>query len=310
MSGDNNVSGGSISPEDKKALDSFYKISADSFTDYVKDPENIKMIKSASTDVQDKFRDKCLKNSIDCTLDASGSFTPGSMAGQDKAPATIKEQTKSEPLPPPESGDIQYFDRQERIIGDRINTLDTRLLIDHDAGENHPGPWVEFCHGRDAETRKLMVERVPAKEEKILPYQVMHYRGSVVMDHNAVHSSNVLIGKERRMYVFDRFFFLNGKRFDRCALVEDRKHQAGLMYEKWVPKNTAQGFSAGKAYARVRRIPKTESPMYEVLGFKETDYRDLKRLFERYFLNRGDVIQDSDPALKELFRAMPLVATE
>lgn len=311
MSGDKQESReAQLSPEDKRVLDSFLRKGKDDFLAYMDDAENIKMVNTAGPEVQDKFLDKCRKHGFKSPIGPSQPFTPGSMAGQGEAPNIIKERAKSDPPPPPESGDIEYFTRFEESVGNRINTLDTRLIADPDATETHTGPWIEFCHGRDPETRKMLVEKIPAKEIKIMPEQVLRYRGSVVADHNAVHTGNILMGHERIGYVFDRFFIHNGQRYDRCALVENKIHQAGLVYEKWVPKEKTRGFKPGVAYARLRRLAKSENlPMYEVFGYKETDYRDLKRLFERHFLKRGDVIQDEDPALRELFRAMPLVST-
>ena len=201
--------------------------------------------------------------------------------------------TKSEPVPPPESGDIQYLSQQEWNIEEEISTLKSRLAIDPDAGEGHTGPFVDVCVGRDPETKKMRVVKMPARESQILPSQVMRYRGSVIQDKQSTHKADVLIGKQRHGYIFDRFFYHNKTKLARCALVEDRAHQAGLLYERVVDKVSR------RVFARIRRIKNTQDPMYEVIGASETDYRDLKRLYERHFLRRNDQ-GANDPALDKL----------
>jgi hypothetical protein len=134
----------------------------------------------------------------------------------------------------------------------------------------------------------------------------MRYLGNVVMDLNSVHTGNVIFQRRRFGYVFDRFFYHNNKKLARCCMVDDRIHQAGLVFEKFVHRK------AQRAMARIRRIPgQGDAPMYEVIGAKETDYRDLKRLYERHFLNRSDRIVVDDPAFTKLIEgAMPLIPTE
>ena len=211
-----------------------------------------------------------------------------------KAPVFLeKGLSKSEPAPPPESGDVVYLSKQEWDLQSEISTLSSRIMYDPDAGEGHAGPWIDSCVGRDPETKKLRVVKLPAREVRILPHQVMRFRGSVIQDKQSTHKADVLVGRQRYGYVFDRFFYHNKSKLARCALVEDRVHQAGLMYERAVDKLTR------KAFARIRRINNTQDPAYEVIGATETDYRDLKRLFERHFLRRNDQ-GANDPALDQL----------
>jgi hypothetical protein len=216
-------------------------------------------------------------------------------AKPEKAPAFLtKGLSKSEPTPPPESGDVQYLTKQEWNIEEEISTLKSRIVRDPDINaEKHSGPWVEVCVGRDPETKHLRVVRMPGREIEILPSQVMRYRGSVIQDRQSTHKADVLIGRQRHGYVFDRFFYHNKAKLARCALVEDRVHQAGLMYERVVDKLTR------KVFSRIRRIKGTQDPMYEVVGASETDYRDLRRLYDRYFLRRNDQ-GANDPALDQL----------
>jgi len=212
-----------------------------------------------------------------------------------KAPAFISQQAASVPPPAPESMDIVYLTQAEYSMGTEFNTLRTRLIQDPMVhSESHTGPWVEVCVGRDPETRKMRVVRLPAKLVPILPEQVIHYRGSVIMDKQAVRKEDVVIGGKRHGYIFDRFYEYNGKKYARCCLVDDRVHQAGLIYQKVINPKTR------RAEARLKRIPGGgDDPAYQVIGAKEQDYRDLKRLYERYFLGSNDRGMD-DPALGKL----------
>jgi len=301
MSGDKNISREAPTPDEGKILNSFKRLGKDRFLEFISDPEKLNAVKTASEETRKEFDDKCVKMSI--TDPFNRTFAPGSMA--QKAPATIKERDKSGPPKIPESQDVEYLNYQEITVEDEINTLRERLVEAPELG-NSANCFIERCMGRNPETNKLMVVRIPAKAEKILPGQVMRYLGNVVMDLNSVHTGNIVFQRRRFGYVFDRFFYHNNKKLTRCCMVEDRIHQAGLMYEKFVHRKSQ------KAMARIRRIPgQGDAPMYEVVGAKETDYRDLKRLYERHFLNRSDRIVVDDPAFTKLIEgAMPLIPTE
>jgi hypothetical protein len=206
-----------------------------------------------------------------------------------KAPEFIKNLSKSEPQKPPESQDIKYLSELEISVDRRINTLEFMLVEDPDLPNDWTGPFIERCVGRDKEDGRLQVVRIRARAVPIEPLMVMQYLGSVIRDKQAVHTTSVLLKSRRYGYCFDRFYIdpRNQKRFERCALVTDRIHQSGMMYEKIVDKRTR------KALARIRRQrgpmnQPVDDPMYRVIGASEGDYRDLKRLFERHFLKRGD----------------------
>ena len=82
-------------------------------------------------------------------------------------------------------------------------------------------------------------------------------------------------------------------------MIVNRIHQAGLMYERVVGKQSQRSFS------RIRQIKgfggqATGEPMYEVIGQKEGYYRDLKRLYDRHFLKRGNEELADDIGLKNL----------
>lgn len=218
-----------------------------------------------------------------------------------EAPAIISERSKSEPDKPPESDDIIYLTKEEVSIEEQIHTLDTVFIEDTEASSRtHMGPWIERCTGRDPDSKKLIVYTIPAKAMKIPPKQVLQYLGSVVMDRQAVHTATIVYpGRQRNGYVFDRFYYLNGKKEPRCCWIPNRIHMAGLLFEKVVDKKSR------KAFPRIRRIrghlgADTGEPMYKVLGAKETDYRDFKRLYERHFLKRGEEDLADDIGLKRL----------
>lgn len=300
MSGDKNISREApTTPDEGKVLNSFYKLGKDKFSNFMSNPDNLKSIQLSSREIQGKFDEKCTKMGVTNPL-TSNAFQPGS-----KAPAIIKERMKSDPPKPPESPDVEYLTHYEITVEDEINTLRERLVEAPELGSG-ANCFIERCMGRNPETNKLRVVRIPARSVKILPGQVMRYLGNVVMDLNSVHTGNIVFQRRRIGYVFDRFFYHNNKKLTRCCLVEDRIHQAGLMYEKFVHRKSK------KAMARIRRLPgQGDAPMYEVVGAKETDYRDLKRLFERHFLYRGDRMDFDDPAFKKLIEgAMPLIPTE
>jgi len=219
-----------------------------------------------------------------------------------KAPAIIKELDSSMPPKPPESQDVIWLTEAEAKTGFQFNTRKTMLVHDPMLPDSHAGPFIERCLGRDQNTRQLIMERLKAREVEILPEQMMRYRGNVVQDFNSVHTCFVVYNRRRWGYVFDAFFVYNGKKYDRCCLVLDRIHQAGLMYEKVVGKKTM------KAFSRIRQIKgfmgqATGEPMYEVIGQKEGYYRDLKRLYDRHFLKRGNEDLADDIGLKNLIGA-------
>lgn len=218
-----------------------------------------------------------------------------------KAPAVIKELSRSDPPPPPESQDVIYLSDMEVMLDKQINTLDYMLVPDQDLPQDWAGPYIERCLGRDVETKKLKIARIRAKKVPIEPWMVMQYLGSVIQDHQSVHTNSVVVQRRRWGYVFDRFYIdpRTKKRHERCCLVTDRIHQAALMYEKFVDKRSR------KPIARIRRIRGAmgqllDDPMYKVVGAGEADYRDLKRLFERNFLNKPQDELSDDIGLKLL----------
>jgi hypothetical protein len=218
-----------------------------------------------------------------------------------QVPAFIKQRSSSDPPKAPESQDVIYLSELEVALDKQINTLDFMLVPDPDLPWDWAGPFIERCVGRDPESHKMKIVKVRAKKVPIQPAMVMQYLGSVVQDHQSVHTNSVVISRRRWGYVFDRFYIdpKTKKRHERCCMVIDRVHQSALMYEKFVDKRSR------KPIARIRRIRGAmgqlmDDPMYRVIGAGETDYRDLKRLFERNFLNKPQDDLSDDIGLKLL----------
>lgn len=214
-----------------------------------------------------------------------------------QAPVYIEKLSKSIFEPIPLSNDVEFLTHEENMIGTQISTLDTILVRDPN-NRNPNGPWVHECKGRNPETHKLIIEKIPAKVVKVEPSQIVRYRGNVAADLNSVHTANFSLRGKRECYVFDRFFSYKGKRLERCCLVMDRIAQAGLLYEKKVSKKTFKGI------ARLKQIRangvETGKAMYEVIGAEEPDYRDLKRLFERHYMRKTEDDIADDIGLKSL----------
>ena len=210
-----------------------------------------------------------------------------------ETPSIIKSLNEGPPTLPPQSKDIEYLSYAEVVLQDEFNTLDEMLIEDID-NTSPNGPFIERCVGRNPENQKLRVVKFPAKAVKIRPDQVMQYLGPVTEDRQAVHSPSVVVHGRRVGYTFDRFFYHNGEKLARCCLVLDRVHQAGLMCEKVISKRR-------KAFPKIKTLAHSNrDAMYRVVGQKETYYRDLKRLYERHFIKRGDEELAEDIGLKNL----------
>jgi len=291
--------------EDRKLLHILQVKTEENFKPWLLDKENMETVNKASDEVQqaaEKKWNKYYPNEKMPTL-AEPNVIP-KFEDENKAPAFIKELSKSEMPKPPESQDVIYLSEQEVALGTRVNTLTEMLVHDPDLPDSHAGPWIERCVGRDPETKKLKVVRMKARWVQIEPWMVIAYLGNVVQDHMSVHTANVSYKKQRHGYVFDRFYVdpRNGKRYDRCCLVLDKIHQASLMYEKLVSKRTRKRFSAIKQI-RGPLGKATGNPMYKVIGANETDYRDLKRIFDRHFLFGPNEELADDIGLKLLINA-------
>ena len=224
----------------------------------------------------------------------------------DQAPAIISGLSKSDPPKPPESQDVEYLLYQEVVHGKEDNTLQFVHVPDHTIdGRTWSGPWTEVCIGTNSETGKKQVARIPARLREIPPNEMVQYLGSVVQDHQSVHTAIVPF-KGHHGYCFDRFYYWNQAKQPRCCWVPDQIHQAYLIYEK------AIHYRSRKPFARIRRIrgpagTVTAEVAYRVLlpkSQREGYYRDLKRLFERHFITREEDDLSEDIGLKILINGV------
>lgn len=307
MSGDENITGGSLTPDENKELfGAFIRLSGDEFKEWCGIPKNMTRMQRADSETKEAFEKKKEKFGVKLSVELKG--IDGILESK-KAPAVIDKLSSSERPKPKESGDVQYLSWAEKEAGGEFNTLSQRIVPDQDANPlTHAGPWIDFVKGRNEKSGHLMIEKLPGKWEDILPSEVLMYLGSVVEDHNSVHSAFVNYKKTRLGYVFDRFFAFNGKKYSRCCLVRDRIHQAGLIYEKYVPKNATKGD------VRVKRLKgegNANKMKYKLISGKEGDYRDLERLFIRHFLHKNDGLPQNDAALMSMLNEThPEVTTE
>jgi len=264
----------------------FQYIRSDEFSNWVQ--ENKAKIRLASPEIHQKLAQKWTKFYPDdpAPWEIEGEkdgwiLSPTEESLVTEAPAIISERSKSDPKPPPESKDVEYLTWEEvKVLGQEVHTLDY-VHIEDSNGDS----FIDRCVGKNQDTHKYMVVRVPARRVKIEPHQVMQYLGTVVKDHQAVHTGVAKTPHSRRAigYAFDRFYIHDGKKYARCCYVPNMVHQAYLLFEKIVDRRTR------KPRAIIRRQRTTfgqpsDSPVYKVLGVGEAHYRDLKRIFERNFL--------------------------
>lgn len=296
MSGDQ-TENGNESREAHNVRDEFIGLARKDFHAWGSDEVNINRMKLQAAEVQEAFGKKWSKMCVGEVNPLAGA--PIVPESKPEAPAIMKERSVSEKPMPPESPDIEYLAQEEVLLGDQISTLTTMLVPDENGKT-----FMERCVGRSNDaTRKLQVVRIPAREVVIEPHMVIQFLGNVVADLNAVHTGNVLYQKRRFGYSFDRFFKYDGKREARCCLVLDRVHQAGLVYEKWVDKQSRKPFPRIRQQSDPRTGQPTGAPKYRLIGAKETDYRDLKKLFVRHFLKlRREDLAD-DVGLQNLMQA-------
>jgi hypothetical protein len=199
-----------------------------------------------------------------------------------KAPIPAQEQ------PVQESGDRQAMANLERSLGKRIATLDFATIPDPEVRiETHAGPWIVYPLQKDPDNKNKWIEnRVPAKRIPIPPDEVLFYRGGVVRDHLSVHSATVVIGRERRIFIFDRFYVFEGKEYARCCWIPDIKWRAGVLFMKKIDRRSKKGV------AILKKLANSTEPAYKIVKAREYDYRDLKRWFERIWI-KGYQIDES-----------------
>lgn len=163
-----------------------------------------------------------------------------------------------------------------QMLQDQLNSVNFAFIPDENGKEKRKYPAY-----RDPEPphKMLYVERTLRKIE--VPHdEVVFYTHGVIMDRRTSHSDTVMIGNNRIGHVFDRTYTWNGRIYHRCAWIPDKVQRAGIMFCKKISRTTRRPVAVLKKY------PGTEEPQYRIVGGQEADYRDLKRIFERAFVNR------------------------
>ena len=141
---------------------------------------------------------------------------------------------------------------------------------------------------RDPEPPHKMIDVEYAMSKIEVPHEdVLFYTRGVIMDRNATHSDSVMIGNERRGFVFDRTYTFNDKLYHRCAYIPNRVERAGILFKKMIRNR--------RPVAVLKKLPgTTNEPAYQIIGGQEADYRDLRRIFERSFIRRNRGMEDDE----------------
>ena len=140
---------------------------------------------------------------------------------------------------------------------------------------------MKFPLMRDPEPpHKMMTEERTFREVEVPHTEVLYYTHGVIMDRNTSHSDTVQIGNQRRGHVFDRTYTYNGKIYHRCAWIPDQVERAGILFKKMINRQTR------RPVAVLKKIGGTNDPMYQIIGAGTPEYRDLRRIFERFFIKK------------------------
>jgi hypothetical protein len=171
-----------------------------------------------------------------------------------------------------------------QIIADEQNSINFALVLDENGKEKRKHPSY-----RDPEPphKMIWVEKTYRKIE--VPHdEVVFYTHGVIMDRRTSHSDTIMIGNNRIGHVFDRTYTWNKRIYHRCAWIPNKVERAGIMYCKKISRTTRRPVAVLKKYGG------TEEPQYRIVGGQEADYRDLKRVFERAFINRRIGTEDDE----------------
>jgi hypothetical protein len=135
--------------------------------------------------------------------------------------------------------------------------------------------------GMDPEKHRMNYENILYRAIEVPPEDVLIFMGSPVKDLHNTHSATVNIQNKRTVVVFDRTYVFGGRTIQQCAWVPDRKIRAGILFTKRIDRQTR------RPLAVLRRMADGATPMYQIVGAKEPEYRDLRRVFERVFIKGG-----------------------
>ena len=220
------------------------------------------------------------------------------MARRSKASSRRKKVVR---LPKPEVDDTpidQKADTRttEKMIKDGINSINTALVLD----ENGPIE-MKFPVMRDPETKKMMYETRTFRTIDVPYDEVVYYTQNTIIDMHADHTCTVVVGNRRTSVVFDRIYTFKNRIFNRCAWIPDKIIRAGVLYEKKIDRVTRQPIAV------LKKLPGTNTEMYQIVGNVQTDYRDLKRIFERVFIKKGipTTIQEDNELIKFMHDSVP-----
>jgi hypothetical protein len=148
---------------------------------------------------------------------------------------------------------------------------------------------MEFPVIRDPETRKMTYQTRYHKKVEVPPHQIVYFTGKEIKDWHNCHSDSVESDRIRYGFVFDRTYTYRRKVYVQCCWVPDEKLRAGLIFEKKIHSQTRKPLAVLK---KLKGAP--NSPAYQIVGAKETDYRDLRRIYDRYFLKPLAIAEDED----------------
>ena len=226
--------------------------------------------------------------------------------GKETQKADTKENSVLNTILAPENEERMEGLRPEKVnteemIKARMSLLDIALVRDPS------GPIIEKRPTmRDPETHKQIYMELRFRQYKIPNHEVLFYTGSVITDYNASHQETIEIGGKRLGFAFDRTYLYRGRLYTRCVWAPDEPEYLGLDHN--IPeKVAAAGLLFCKMIDRRSRQPIAvlkrqldgRTPMYQIVGGKEMEprYRDLKRVFENFFIKRGGPIDSRDEGL-------------
>ena len=173
---------------------------------------------------------------------------------------------------------------EAQIQADAIASINKVLVRDPEGKIKHKEPTY-----RDPEPpHRMIYQEVRYKEIDVPHEEVMFFTHGVIMDRLTSHSATVMIGNNRIGHVFDRTYIWNGRIYHRCAWIPNKVERAGILFAKKINRTTR------RPVAVLKKFQGTQEPQYRIVGGQEADYRDLRRIFERAFVNRKKGMEDDE----------------
>lgn len=184
----------------------------------------------------------------------------------------------------------------EKMIKDGITSINTALVQD----ENGPIK-MKFPVMRDPEAKQMIYETRTFRTIDVPYDEVVYYTQNTIIDMHADHTCTVVVGNRRTAIVFDRTYTFKNRVYNRCAWIPDKILRAGTLFEKKIDRVTRQPIAV------LKKLPGTNTEMYQIVGNVQTDYRDLKRIFERVFIKKGipTNIQEDNELIKFMHDSVP-----